>query len=147
LLIDSDNNAITRNKISENEDGIELQDSCYNDISKNIIISNIDHGFKFIGSTLELCTNNTIEYNTIKQNNLGIYLENSSNNIILKNNLLQNNQDAFFNKSKQNTWKQNYWNRPRILPKLIFGTIILRNLNVTWFNIDWHPRLRPYDTL
>jgi len=91
-----------------------------------------------------LCTNNTIEYNIIKQNNQGIYLENSSSNTILKNNFLNNQQDAMFYNC-MNKWRQNYWNRLRILPKLIFGKIMIGPIGIPWFNIDWRPAKEPYD--
>jgi len=46
----------------------------------------------------------------------------------------------------KNTWYQNYWNRPRILPKLIFGKFELGFKTIPLINIDWHPARKPHDT-
>jgi len=54
-------------------------------------------------------------------------------------------KDASFNTSKKNTWDQNYWNRLRILPKLIFGQLMIGSFQMSWINIDWHPAQEPYD--
>ena len=45
-----------------------------------------------------------------------------------------------------NTWQRNFWMRPRILPKLIFGykyTIPYSNLTQSSLDIDWRPTLKP----
>jgi len=144
FLLDANNNIVFCNNISENENGIELQNTKNTTITNNIISSNNGSGIEFHGSSINLCNNNTIKYNTIKQNNQSIYLENASNNIILDNNLLRNKRHVLF-ENCTNTWSKNYWNRPRILPKLIFGTIFIRNMTIPWFNIDWRPALKPYD--
>ncbi|MEM0467507.1 MAG: hypothetical protein QXX20_07975 [Candidatus Thermoplasmatota archaeon] len=51
-----------------------------------------------------------------------------------------NKINAFFFLSALNTWSRNYWNRPRILPKPIFGLMML----LPWLNFDLRPLLRPY---
>ncbi|UCD12972.1 MAG: right-handed parallel beta-helix repeat-containing protein, partial [Thermoplasmatales archaeon] len=113
----NNNNTITGNTISNNWDGIDLYES----------------------------SSNTITGNTISLNNrYGIHLEDSSNNTIQKNNFINNKRHAFFFNCK-NTWKQNYWNRPRILPKLIFGKVEIGSTMIPWINIDWRPALKPYD--
>ena len=51
---------------------------------------------------------------------------------------------AFVEKSSLNIWLRNYWNRPRIIPKVIFGR---GGKWITLFpriNIDILPRLLPY---
>jgi len=79
----------------------------------------------------------------------GLYLSDSSSNTIQKNNFIDNERDVFFYDSFSNQWKQNYWNRPRILPKLIRGKISVGSrltwFFIPWFNIDWRPALKPYD--
>jgi parallel beta-helix repeat protein len=134
-------NVITGNTISSNNrDGIRLWDSSDNNtIAGNIIISNLDAIHLYDSSS------NTIICNNIILNDFGISLSQSSNNTILKNNFLNNKLQAFFNNCT-NTWKQNYWNRPRILPKLIFG---VKQTPPPWIpclpDIDWRPALKPYD--
>ncbi len=85
---------------------------------------------------------NNIELNIER----GIYLWNSSSNTILKNNFLDNQLHATFNDCK-NFWKQNYWNRPRILPELIIGKIhvVWFPIKIPWLNFDWRPAKEPYD--
>jgi parallel beta-helix repeat protein len=139
----SSNTSIIGNTISENEDGIEVDYSCYTTICNNTIDSNNDYGIEFYGSSQEACTNNQIRTNTLISNAQGMYFENSSENTILSNTFIKNRQHAsFFN--CVNAWEQNYWNRPRFLPKLIFGAIDYDPFTMLWINIDWHPALRPY---
>jgi hypothetical protein len=65
---------------------------------------------------------------------------------IIKNNFLDNTIDAFFTNSRNNRWRQNYWNRPRLFPKIIIGNNhISSSIGFLWVNIDWLPALRPYD--
>jgi parallel beta-helix repeat protein len=124
-----------------------------NTITGNTITSNSWYGIYLHGSSVNTITDNTITGNTISLNNkYGIYLFVSDRNTIQKNNFLDNKRAAFFYnnveiKWKRNTWKQNYWNRPRILPKLIFGEIevIEESIFMPWFNIDWRPAKKPYD--
>jgi len=74
-----------------------------------------------------------------------LYLVLSSHNQIVNNNFISNRFEARFLLSDYNRWSGNYWNRLRILPKLIFGTIKIGSISIPWFNIDWRPALRPYD--
>jgi len=46
----------------------------------------------------------------------------------------------FFGKSK---WFGNYWNRPRLLPKPIFGIMA----KMPWLNFDWRTQRAAYDIL
>ena len=49
--------------------------------------------------------------------------------------------------NSKNIWDGNYWEKARILPKLIFGTYHFENNRIWlhWFNVDWHPATEPYD--
>ncbi len=155
-------NTIIDNTISNNA-GVGIQLDCssnHNTITGNTICSNDISGITLNGSSNILSCNtitngdcgiclegyrNNVTSNTILNNNDGLYLYYSSNNIFLKNNVLDNKRDAFFINTFINQWKQNYWNKPRIFPKLIFGIIRLDNLTIPWFNIDWNPASEPYD--
>ena len=163
FLIDSSSNIITGNTISSNNfDGINLWDgSNSNIITDNIITSNNEDGIDIHGSSNVITGNtitssynngiilrgdsNIITGNIISNNEYGIYLDNASINTILKNNILDNERDAIFRNSFLNRWKQNYWDRTRILPKLIFGKITIGPIWMTWINIDWFPAQEPYD--
>ena len=95
-----------------------------------------------------LGTNNiVVNYNLIENNTNGVnikgFFTGSNDNFILNNNFIKNGKDAFFNiLSINNKWHANYWNRPRILPKPIIGSIIS---NIPWINFDWRPALLPYE--
>ena len=143
IVSNCSNNLIMSNYISENEDGIELKDSNNNIICGNTINSNHDYGIEITASFEINCTKNTIDHNIISSNNKGIYFEKANNNSINNNNFLKNNRHALFYQCT-NIWESNYWNRPRVLPKIIFGRIGKYFL-IPWFNIDWHPALKPYD--
>jgi len=161
-IFNSNSNNINGNNISNNECGIYLDGSDYNTISGNTIKDNtrgifISYFEIFIFENGDSSTFNIIKANNIYNNDLGIYLYVSSFNFILRNNFIGNQRDAFFRLCK-NFWMLNFWNRPRILPKFIFGYIhrprLLPKLILGRFgilslipgvNIDWRPALRPYD--
>ncbi len=163
ILEDSSrNNTIIGNHINSNSDGIMLTGDGHNTITDNTIKFNVDDGIFLLSSSNNTITGNNIRYNrdgiylqhysnsntitnnNISRNNMSILLENSNNNTFLKNNFLNNKRHAFFRGCRENTWKQNYWNRPRILPKIIFGRIGIYSL-IPWINIDWHPAQELYD--
>ena len=74
---------------------------------------------------------------------MGIVLQDKScYNKIIRNNIQKNTIPAVFLKCKTNNWNGNYWNRPRILPKPIFGLGLLGFPRV---NFDKHPALKPYE--
>jgi parallel beta-helix repeat protein len=154
-------NIVTRNLITNNSDmGIDTFGS-ENVISGNIIINNKGTGLYFVDSS-----NNNITDNEISNNSIGIILtwnrENDENrdNVILQNNLRNNtNSNAGFAEHKglngKNIWKNNYWGKPRIFPKPIFGLKQTRFYYPTpfgtlwffipWFRFDWCPARQPYN--
>jgi parallel beta-helix repeat protein len=122
------------------------------------IIKNNNISDNNIGIFLRISDNNTIISNNIANNNrLGVDFESESGSVsgncdynkVIKNNFLNNKRHArFFHWMEDdgkyfplNTWSQNYWDRPRIFPKLIFGFHTFS----PWINIDWHPAKEPYD--
>jgi parallel beta-helix repeat protein len=159
----TDNSMIRNNDISNNRLGLYLYESSGNNITGNTISNNEN------GIYLSYSKSNTLTNNIISNNENGIYLsghtggfdlgkifyDGSNNNIILKNNFLGNEPDAFFQNSFSNQWMQNYWNRPRILPKFISGEIYwiifkpwmgTSEIHIPWFpQIDWNPAKEPYD--
>ena len=107
-------------------------------------IKSCHFGIKMIGSY-----GNYIKYNTIKNTNIGIYLFLARDNNIHYNNFLKNWRDAKFQYSKfpiiklfSNRWRGNYWNRPRLLPKIIYGRQGLIFYLIPFINIDWFPAKR-----
>jgi len=157
ILIDtSKGNIITGNTISYNGGGVSLKFSNGNTITGNTISYNNNSN----GITIANSHDNNITGNTISNNLGGVGVFDSERNIIQKNNFLHNTRQALFwhyislinpENPERNIWNQNYWNRTRILPKLIIGLIILIYpipiipIPLPWLNIDWHPALKPYD--
>jgi parallel beta-helix repeat protein len=149
------NNEIFSNIISNNVDGIELIEGCYdNTIAYNIITSNKENGIHFVSCNSGIENNSilnngrgiyietsecTITYNTISNNDLGIYLK-GGNSFIQKNNLLNNTIHARFKNYLdfsirnsphikylgENNWEQNYWGEEKESPKIIYGVIGIR---------------------
>jgi len=145
LWTNSNNNTIIENNINlNNGDGIYINNNILfidkNIITKNIINSNNQDGIEIIYSN-----GNTITSNNISSNyRCGITLTWSSSNNIKQNNFIDNDWNSFFIGCK-NKWRYNYWDRPMILPKLIFGEIEIGSKWIFWINIDWRPALKPYD--
>jgi len=159
------NNTILNNIICFNEQGIRIEEGCNNVVFGNIVTDNgegddIDNGIGIIGgsdnyvsynhisnnnpSGIEIVSiNNNITYNHISKNNIGVSCEYGYHNFITKNNFILNKKNAYFIGSiiPRNIWRENYWNRPRLLPKPIFGNGFFSPI----VNFDWHPALKPYD--
>jgi parallel beta-helix repeat protein len=148
FLTHSNNNNISMNTISDNSVGIAMSISDENIILGNAIKSNNYYGIWFSGVNYTIVSHNTIEKNgeqTGVRDGLGVFLGKSSNNEINYNNFLNNARDAYFHESFSNNWNRNYWNRPRLLPKIIIGeTTGLPPFDIR-FNLDWRPALKPYD--
>lgn len=91
--------------------------------------------------------NNTIINNSFFKNNIGIHIYLSNGNIIKNNTFQKNSISAVFRGRSQNIWHNNYWNRPRILPKIIFGYKMMFNKIPIpcWLNIDKHPAKKPHE--
>jgi parallel beta-helix repeat protein len=148
LLFNSKNNNISMNLVSDCYSGIVLYNSDENILCYNIVSLN-----KYSGICLLASNNNTLSSNSIENNGgrkfiesrEGLRLLDSSDNIINNNNFLKNAFAAYFSgKCLRNTWDGNYWNRPRIIPKIIIGNTggIIFTMR---FNVDWHPAKVPYD--
>jgi len=151
----ANNSFIKDNYVIGNKEGLYVMAS-YTDISGNIISNNK------CGITLGN-SYNIFEKNDISNNDEGLYLKGGSgsrnNNIITCNNFLNNTRHAKFRysnclpKNTNNNINENYWNRARILPKLIFGKIRLtkdifgkyRIIDIPWFTFDMNPASGPYD--
>jgi parallel beta-helix repeat protein len=144
----SSNNKINRNIIKGSE--IYLWGSSYNNILENII-SNSNSGIR-IGSS----NNCTINKNVLKENEFGLNLEGTEKNRITNNDFLSNKKDVRFIKPitddlilsvfdfNSNTWKNNYWDRSRVMPKLIIGFIPFYLIPLPLaINVDMSPAKTP----
>ena len=144
-LFESNTNIVEGNNISENLLGIVLNGSNENIISSNIISRNILNGI-----ILYYSNRNTIKSNTINYSICGVELISSNRNKILQNNFMINNRNAYF-ENCVNRWRNNYWNRPRLLPKPITGSIRInipfpfQDLVLRWRNFDLRPSLKKHN--
>ena len=150
LFNNASNNLIYQNKLYNNSGpmaaGIEIVSyhggtQLDNNISENQIFNN-PVGIKFRQNT----TNTTVYHNNITNNKYGMYLELSADdNNIICNNFRKNTIHALFNGCSKNNWNNNFWNRPRILPKAIFGLKTFGKIKIPYMNFDKNPALKPYD--
>jgi len=96
---------------------------------------------------IDQCSNNDITNNVFsKQSLIAIFM--SSNNSFKHNDFYVHrfSQPIITFVNADNTWQRNFWMRPRILPKLIFGykyTVPYSNLTQRSLDIDWRPTLKP----
>lgn len=129
-------NDFHNNYIFENKRGFELG-GYKNRVYKNIIKNNSEYGIHFWAT----CANEIYENNLIDNNVAAsfshVHLIEYSN---LKNLLWINNNQLY----------QNFWNKPKDLPKLISGSIrfYLKNpafhlFTISWVEFDWNPAQEP----
>ena len=134
----STNNLVSGNVISDCEDGIVLWDSSYNLIEENIIHNcsrfGIDNTFNY----------NMFQNNVIKDNPMGYHSFFGMYNTVTQNNFINNQVHAQYENSRlryliTNKWIGNYWDRGRILPYPIRGSLFI----FPWIQFDWRPALLP----
>jgi len=132
------NNTICNNTYNNNKIGLFFNIGQENKISHNQIDENSVGVFIFSFSLF-----NTVEYNNITNSKLvGLTIRRMSNgNQIKNNNFLKNTRAATFKGCMKNKWENNYWQRPRVLPKPIFGKMSF--LKIPWINFDWKPAKTP----
>jgi parallel beta-helix repeat protein len=87
-----------------------------------------------------------IQGNFISHCQFGIFLEEIWDITVSMNTFMKNIVHArFFNLGAYtNTWDQNYWGRPRVLPKPIFGLKYLYTIYPGFVVFDWHPAKEPF---
>jgi hypothetical protein len=112
---------------------------------------------------IENISDSRIFYNNFSFNYEPLLIENSNNLSIFRNNInnitlvalalissqnckIEENNFINFNRvgfeqGKNNRWYHNYWNRPRLLPYLIFTDV----LKFPLVQFDWRPAKKPYD--
>lgn len=137
---------ITSCLISDSGDGIFMENCSNCLLESNTFTRNIYTGLLIIS-----CTKITIRGNAFVDNGGlfilmfgGLVFRESTYNSVVQNNFIDNYRgQAFIEKCKWNTFDGNYWDRPRMLPKLIRGSNIV--MRIPRFVVDWHPAQEPYD--
>jgi parallel beta-helix repeat protein len=145
-LIDTVNCLISDNDFSNNAIVGLLFNSSHNNISGNIFSKNV------AGLTFGDCKSNKISRNSFENNGFGLVFMISSCNHISYNNFKYPSGSLnrnIFSTESDNTWIGNFWNRPRILPALIwnFKRSNFRYLPLlpTSPDVDWRPAKQPND--
>jgi parallel beta-helix repeat protein len=164
---------ISNNSFNNNQDaGIHLQTASEETIINNNTIRGSTNGIYIgqasegaqifhntitdgsVGISIFFSREHNISSNTIENmTERGLFLNYSERNIIYRNNLIDCALNPYIYNfaGSKNRWVGNYWNRPRLLPKLLVGMqerILHMNnthLKLPLFEIDWHPALEPYD--
>jgi parallel beta-helix repeat protein len=157
ILAGCNNTKISSNNIYFNDIcGIEAN-YCNNTYIGNNIISNN----KIKGIVINNCKKTHIYRNSCENNNRGVVkISDSTNSLVESNNFINkgligcfgyNLGEGFQNKITKIKWKNNYWNRPRLFPKLILGSIVFQKnpqspiIIIPWINFDWNPAKVPYN--
>lgn len=151
-LTNSNFNNISNNYFFRNKRGISIEGSNNNSIIYNHIENPIytSGGYPAVIGihVIDFCFCNIIKKNFISHFMFGIFLDNSYQNLISMNTFMKNIFHARFQNTgfhSRNIWSQNYWGRPRILPKPIFGIKNIYYAYPGFIEFDWHPAQKPYD--
>ena len=125
ICLNSSNNTLTENDITNNVDGITLFSYAHcNDIFANKVTANTNWGIYVwhcenntlsgnaitkndYGFYLSHCSNNTVSGNTVANNTNGIYLDGFSNNTLTENTVTKNDNGICFLFSSNNTLTEN----------------------------------------
>ena len=137
----SSNNTVRYNEVYNNIAGITVMTSSKNNkIYKNYIHHNNE------GIRISYKSSNNIFYENIMDENIfGFYLFLKTYDNNIENNTIINTPFCVKSIGKtKNYYNNNYWNRPRVIPKFIFSYLQSKNFPVFTFpcfitGIDWHP--------
>jgi nitrous oxidase accessory protein len=110
-----------------------------NVISHCVISNNSD------GVFLDDIAGTLVEKNDIKDNRFyGAYLVFARDCEIIENNFINNNENAFFQGGLLNIWNHNYWSREwNFGLKIILG--VTAGFPIPWFTFDRNPATEPFD--
>ena len=138
----SHNNVIRYNTVTNSTGGVVVMIESAN---------NVVYGNTFLGNSLGIglrqgAHHNTFSNNSLKQNDIGLYLTGAPyDNVIENNTFMKNTLQVQSIGKTRNYYNNNYWNRPRVFPKCIFGWLtggrILPMFMVPYCicGVDWHP--------
>jgi parallel beta-helix repeat protein len=136
----SSNNIVYNNSIINNFEGIVLTSEDKFVSSNNIIYRNEIANSKSYSMVLELSHSNKIYENNFKRK------------ISMSAHIWWIYDMVFYIKYplKRNQWYNNYWDNPRLSPKLIPGELIWPITKFMYlirrcYQVDWYPAKQPYD--
>jgi parallel beta-helix repeat protein len=146
VYIGADYGHITHNTIHGSETGVYL--TGFGILVSHNLISNVKWGVLTVSSW------HNISSNTIANaSDCCVSVNGSGNMVISSNNFLNYSKDPYLYRyyEPRNHWDGNYWGKPRLLPKIIFGTQLyyltkkFSRLTLPAIEIDWQPAQEPYD--
>jgi parallel beta-helix repeat protein len=137
------NNTYRYNEVYDNEmSGIEIVSYHNGTQQRNTIEGNDIHDNKCGIHLRQKSIKNNIINNSLTKNLIGIFLEDHSNDNNIESNIIVKSViGAVFLGCDENNWNNNYWGRPRILPKMIPGLKKAGGLYIPWANTDKNPKL------
>lgn len=145
-MINSFNCLISHNKFSNNGIVGFFTNSSNNIISGNLFLNNIV-SLGFID-----CRKNKITRNSFQFNEGILFFETSTCNLVSYNNFKYSYKPfnlKILSFESDNKWFRNFWNRPRLLPTIIWNfkspKLISFPLMPTFPDIDWRPAKKPND--
>ena len=153
----ADNNTIRNNIITNNgEQGILLYSSSGNKVYNNYLSHNgqkLLGPFGHAGVGVSSSKDNIIEKNSFKRNTYGVFVHATTDTYVRCNNFLGNiRKEAYAAFTFTTVWENNYWKRPRLLPKpiLVIKEIVylpppIWEIKIHGVQFDWHPARKPYD--
>lgn len=164
----SDYSTISDNIISVRQFGIALY-GCHHNLIGNNVIFDANHAISIVGYSM----NNSLVYNRIENTNssrpcnsgikidsgsvnvllsnyisnytFGVFLKDTYSPVITNNTFLHNMVHARFYNTFSSRWNGNFWGRPRVFPKPIFGVKYIEVPIPCFIEFDWHPAQEPYD--
>jgi parallel beta-helix repeat protein len=141
VRLSSSNATIKANTFLNDTNGVRIIDCKETLIQGNRLLRNKETSITLTGTC-----NATIARNMMIGNQIGVYLLSSFNNSISQNTFLRNHRHAFF-ENCTNLWDGNFWQRPRLLPKIILGRGASPDGGMSLvIDIDHHPTLMPNRT-
>jgi len=146
IITHAHNNDIYGNLIHDNNIGVKLTTyaeglpAFENNVYDNVFQKN-KCGLK-IYPTLGIrppAYNNTIDHNLFTMNLIGVNLIDTKGTTIKNNTFLTNPIASFFTDTFDTIWENNYWGRPRLLPKAIIGLRHIGGIPFPYLNFDVNP--------
>jgi len=135
----------THNTIYGSQTGVYL--SGFGALVSHNLISNVKWGILTTSSWHNISSNTIVNVS-----GRCVSVNGSGNMVIRSNNFLNYSQDPYLYRYYEpwNHWNGNYWGKPRLLPKVIFGKQRLWLTDkikptVPAIEIDWHPAKEPYN--
>ena len=109
----------------------------------SIVKDNVIFETRITAIFFDRADSNLIFGNNLLNNEIGVMFRDSSSNTITCNNFDNADKNAYFIRSYENDWNENFWSRSRVLPKMILG-VKGADEQLFCIDFDWKPLDDPY---